>query len=286
MTDVPVPGARTAASVPPVLPALPHATLTRTPLTRRTLAGQRRAAGLDWWAAGREAGLLVLLYVGYTVARLLGTDDHAAALARGVWLHGTEHALHLGASGLVAFVAAHTWLALAVSFWYAAAHYLVTPLVLALLWWRRPSTYRRARTALVLATVVALACYLLLPVAPPRLVPGTVDVLAQTSSYGWWSAHGPAPKGVGLSTNQFAALPSMHVGWAVWVALAARALVPHRHRRWAPLLWVYPATTAFVVVATGNHWVADVVAGVLVVLASYAVVRAATTPLPVPDRVP
>jgi hypothetical protein len=66
-------------------------------------------------------------------------------------------------------------------------------------------------------------------------------------------------------------MPSLHVGWAVWVAL-----VVHRfsgHRRLAAWAWAYPAVTTFVVVATANHYVVDALAGAAVVLVADVVVR-------------
>jgi hypothetical protein len=72
----------------------------------------------------------------------------------------------------------------------------------------------------------------------------------------------------GLS-NQYAAMPSLHVGWAVWVAVQLRAHSTRAAvRRWA---WTYPALTTLVVVATANHYVLDAVAGAAVALAGQAI---------------
>ena len=54
--------------------------------------------------------------------------------------------------------------------------------------------------------------------APPRMLPGYVDVLATTSVHGWWGSDASAPKGLGGLTNELAAMPSLHVGWALWCA--------------------------------------------------------------------
>ena len=114
------------------------------------------------------------------------------------------------------------------SYWYATLHYLVTPAVLAWAYRRGSDRYRRLREALLVATVLGLIGFVLLPTAPPRMLPGFVDTLGRTSAYGWWGGDASAPRGLGGLTNQFAAMPSLHVGWSVWVASAAFGLVRRR----------------------------------------------------------
>ena len=109
-------------------------------------------------------------------------------------------------------------LPLAASYWYSALHYLVTPAVLLWVYRRHPLGYRRVRNVLVGATAAGLVGFVLLPVAPPRMLPGYVDVLATTSVHGWWGSDASAPKGLGGLTNELAAMPSLHVGWALWCA--------------------------------------------------------------------
>lgn len=150
------------------------------------------------------------------------------------------------------------------SFWYAALHYVVTPAVLAYLFFRRSDDYARARNAIVIGSAIGLVCYMTLPTAPPRLMPGGhyLDVLAQTAHYGWWSEHASAPAGLGHMTNELAAMPSLHVGWTVWVAWA---LWPHVNTLGRTLACLYVAGTTLVVIATGNHWLLDAVAGAAVI---------------------
>ena len=91
------------------------------------------------------------------------------------------------------------------------------------------------------------------------MLAGWTDLLAVHSAAGWWGGEASAPQGLGWLTNQLAAFPSMHAGWALWVALAVSHVV---RRRWiAALAWTHAILTAIVVVGTGNHWVLDVVAG-------------------------
>ncbi|MBF4163055.1 phosphatase PAP2 family protein [Nocardioides acrostichi] len=222
-----------------------------------------------------ELGLIAALYVGYSAGRTLADNDlglatgHALRIAR---LEQLTH-VHIEASW-VSWLSEHLVLAVAASYWYSVAHYAVTGAVMLLLWWRRRAVYVRERRTLVLASVVALAVYITIPVAPPRLLAGYGDVLALTAPWGWWSSHASAPAGLGYLTNELAAMPSLHVGWAVWVALVVWRAVP---RAWVRVLAVaYPLTTSMVVIATGNHWVLDVLAGAgLMLLADLVVMRLA-----------
>jgi hypothetical protein len=154
-------------------------------------------------------------------------------------------------------------LAVAASYWYSLLHYLVTPAVLFWVYRARPLAYRQVRDALVLASGIGLLGFTLLPMAPPRMLPGFVDTLAMTANAGWWGDDASAPRGLGELTNQLAAMPSLHVGWAVWVAWVVVRLTK---RRWLRALAVaYPVMTTLVVVATANHYLLDAVAGAAVV---------------------
>ena len=214
----------------------------------------------------REVVLVVGLYMAYSATRLAasGSWDVAKSHARGIldverWLHiDIEHTLNT-------FTSQHTWFEVATSYWYQSMHYLVTPTVLVVLFLRRPLLYRPARTALLGATFLALFGYFFFPTAPPRLLGQYVDTVSESSVYGWWpSAAEQAASGANSVTNQVAAMPSMHVGWAVWVSVVLAFLV---RRTWAKIaVWGYAATTTVVVVLTGNHWVLDAVAGAALVL--------------------
>jgi hypothetical protein len=222
-----------------------------------------------------ELGLVLVLYVTYSASRMLADDSMAPAVGRAVRLQGFESAVGLDWEEALNrwFVDVHS-VGLFGSYWYAAAHYLVTAVVLVWLYRRGAADYSQARRVLVLATVLALSFYLLMPTAPPRLSGGFVDVLDLHSAQGWWGGDASAPRGLGGLTNQVAAMPSLHAGWALWVAL-----VLYRHARppWRLLGWAHAGVTAVVVVGTGNHWVLDVLAGWFVVLLGDAVVRFTST---------
>ncbi|PWN04284.1 hypothetical protein DJ010_01125 [Nocardioides silvaticus] len=153
-------------------------------------------------------------------------------------------------------------------YFYAVMHYVATPTVLFLSWKVGGWKYRRGYWSLVLASAVALLVYMNYPVAPPRLVPGdgVADVMRAFAGYGWWGGAASAPRGIGDATNQYAALPSLHCGWALWCALQ---MWDFKGRWWRPLAVLYPSAQAFVVIATGNHYVIDVLLGCGLVLATH-----------------
>ena len=169
-------------------------------------------------------------------------------------------------------VSAHQALAIVTVYLYASLHYLVTPIVLIWLWRRHRDAYSPARQTLVIATLLALVGYTLLPIAPPRMLPGFVDTMARYAHAGWWGGDASAPRGTGQLTNQLAAMPSMHVGWALWCGWQ---LVQHAKPMAVRLLGAgYPLVMTFVVVATGNHYLLDAVAGIVVIVLAGSMRRA------------
>lgn len=251
-----------------VLPGLPPGR----PL--RSTVARRRGRG------ARELLLLTLCYGCYAVARVLVDDDWSRALASADAILTLERSVGIDVErDLNRLTVGTEALGVAMSWWYATTHFVVTVVVLVWAWRRGPAQYVPARRILLGATFAALACYVLVPTAPPRFVPGYDDVLAQTSGYGYWSDSASAPEGFGDLTNQLAAMPSMHAGWAFWVALVVARLSSRRIVGAAG--WGYAATTALVIVATGMHWVLDAVAGwALVAAVAYVVRRHTSGPTP------
>lgn len=238
------------------------------PAVRTRTARTRAPVGR---AGLRELGILALVYVGYAASRVLADDSLAPAVARAVRILDLERTLHLDVEAdLNRWFLEHDTIGVAASFHYASAHYLLTLLVVVWLYARHRAAYGPARLALVGATGVALLAYLVMPTAPPRLMDGWTDLLAVHSATGWWGGEASAPQGLGWLTNQLAAFPSMHAGWALWVALAVSHVT--RRRAVATLAWAHALVTAVVVVGTGNHWVLDVVAGWAVVLIAWRTV--------------
>jgi hypothetical protein len=224
----------------------------------------------------REVLLVVGVYSLYDLTRFLVAGDHDGAISHGLWLLRHERSWGLDPEHVLNRVcSAHIMLGLPADYAYATLHYIVTPVVLIWMWRAHGPSYGRARTVLMIATILGLIGFSLLPVAPPRLLPGFVDTMAKFSHWGWWSNDASAPRGLGGDTNQFAAMPSLHVGWALW---SGWQLLRHgRHTVTRVLGVLYPLVMSVVVLATANHYLLDVVGGVVAVLVAAAVAWALAT---------
>lgn len=263
-----------------------QATEQTTGLERARSSGVLPAVG----RAGIEITLIAILYVGYVVSRTFADTAFAPARGRALDILTFEKSWRIDVeSWLNDQFFAHDWIGVASSFWYATTHYFVTLGILVWLYRRSASLYVTARRALVGASLMGLAFYLLMPTAPPRLVGGYHDILSLNSGIGWWSQNGSAPKGMGDITNDLAAFPSLHAGWSLWVAIVLiMAGVP---RIVQGIGLAYAFTMSVVIIGTGNHWVIDAVVGWMVVLLSFAAViawergRAAVAQEDVPERV-
>jgi hypothetical protein len=190
------------------------------------------------------------------------------AYGNGHFLLHLEQVLHLDPEAtLDHWLAGHPALGWVAGNYYDNVHFVVTLGLIGLLWWRFPDRYRPLRNGLVLTNLVAMVVFWLVPTAPPRLLDPAVylDVVGQSHSFGSWHTGTLA-----TAANQLAALPSMHLGWAMWAALAVWRISPGRW--WRFLVWLYPAATTVVVMATGNHYLLDAVAGVVVFALSQLVV--------------
>jgi hypothetical protein len=167
------------------------------------------------------------------------------------------------------WLAAHQSLGLILSLYYDNAHFLVTLGLLGWLWWKRADVYRPLRNALVVVNILGFAVFWLYPVAPPRMLKGYTDVVASTNAFGSWHTGALASQ-----ANQLAAMPSLHIAWAVWCTLVLWTV---SKRRWVRVLAVlYPCMTALAVLSTGNHFLLDIVGGLVVIALAVAIVRLAT----------
>ncbi len=219
-----------------------------------------RRAGLAWprLPAAAELATIGAGYAAYSLVRLAIRAGHQAAFAHAAELWQAERLLHVNAEPYLNHPAAGCLVfAEAAGYYYGLAHFLVTPLVLAWLYLRRPAAFPRLRSALVLATAAANVVFWAWPAAPPRFsVPGMTDILVTRDILG--AAH---PRGATGLVNLYAAMPSLHVAWAAWCALA---LVTASRGRWRRLAWLYPAVTTLVVLASANHFVLDAAGGLAV----------------------
>ena len=231
------------------------------------------------------------VYAIYDELRTAATGSMASAMAHARHIASVERASGLSIERAVQDATLHLpWLVGICNVCYSATHLVAPPIVLATLYWKVPERYRQWRNVFLVMLGLSLLCFWLYPVLPPRLVPGSQHVADTTSSY--FNVTGVPGAGVVTAatrssapqwapfTNPMAAMPSLHVGWAVWASLA---LWPIVRRRWVRgMIAAYPLLMIWSVIVTGNHWLLDAVGGVAVVAAAYLATRMITGA--VPDR--
>lgn len=217
-----------------------------------------------WWV---EALTIVWLCWIYDAITNLAPLRLHAALTHAQDILRFEQTLHIDPErSLDHWLAGHHTIGLLVSDYYDNAHFIVTLGLLGYVWWRRADIYRPLRNTLVLANVLAFIVFWRFPVAPPRMLPGFTDVVAATHAIGSWHTGALASQ-----ANELAAMPSLHIAWAVWCTLVVWKMTS---RRWARALAViYPFLTGFAVLSTGNHFVCDVLGGLLTIFVSALIVR-------------
>ncbi|ALV32239.1 phosphatase PAP2 family protein [Streptomyces sp. CdTB01] len=243
-------------------------------ITATTLRAASSRGRLRWWS---ELPLIAVVYTLYSGARLLVRGKVGDAVGHGVDILHDERRVHLDPERWFnQLFAHHAFLGVPADFAYASLHYIVTPATLVWLWCRHRAHYRVARTGLTISTLIGLVGFTLLPTAPPRLLTGGhgfIDTMAQYSSFGWWGSAASAPRGMGHLTNQYAAMPSLHVGWSLWCGI----LLFRYGRHWSvrTLGVIYPIATTLIVLGTANHYLMDVVAGVLVMGVGFALAKPA-----------
>lgn len=147
---------------------------------------------------------------------------------------------------------------------YVWAHLPVTALFFVWLYRRRREAYPFVRNAFFVANGIALAVFVVFPVAPPRLMTdeGFIDTLSLFSGI---NLHGGHLSGL---FNPFAAVPSMHFAYALMIGVVAAALIRHWHLRL--LMLMYPFLVFITIVGTGNHYVLDALAGGAVIISAFA----------------
>lgn len=223
----------------------------------------------------REVLLVAIIYVGYEASRGLDPGTAAQAVHNGLRFLRWENAVHLDPERALAQALMRiTPLAVLAAYLYSTMHYVITPIVLVWMYRRHRTAYPTARTCLAAATIIGLVGFALLPTAPPRLLPGggVPDVLYDLRHWGWWGSEGSVPSGVPRGwANQFAAMPSLHLGWALWCGVL---LWRYSSRNWIRWLGAaYPVVIAATVLATGNHYLLDVVGGCAAVALGFAIAR-------------
>jgi hypothetical protein len=163
------------------------------------------------------------------------------------------------------------WLADVSNYYYAVMHFIVVVAVLVWVYVEHPMNYRSTRTALYATNGLAAIGFWFYPLAPPRLMQSQsyIDTVVKYHTWGSWGSGG-----ISKVSNQFAAMPSLHIGWSLWAGITLFMLT---RRWWIRVLAVaYPLVTFFVIVGTANHFVLDAAGGVVVLALGFGIQRVLT----------
>jgi len=162
-------------------------------------------------------------------------------------------------------------------FWnifYGSLHFLVTIFAMVFLYLRFPLRYRRYRNIILSTTAFALIGFVTFPLMPPRLLNAGEPYGAELSQYefvdslakvgGLWSFDSGT---IASISNQWAAMPSLHIGWAMWCTLALYPVLRSSWSRFA--IAIYPVLTLYAIVVTANHYWIDAVGGAIILVAGW-----------------
>lgn len=199
--------------------------------------------------------LLVDSFVG--AARTASARSHAERVIQlEQWLHiDIEPQLNAWLSG-------HTGLRTAANYEYATTYLISAALLLVISYVWTPRLYRQARNSFIVLNLLAFVCFAAVPLMPPRMLPGFVDTVASGGTVGSWGS--PIVAGA----NQLAAMPSLHMAWALWVSVM---LARMSHAHWLQIVSaIHVLVTLYVVVATANHYILDVIGAAIVVTVAVA----------------
>lgn len=232
-------------------------------------AGRKLQSGhtLYWWA---EVLAILGYYFVYSAIRNWNASNAGAAFDNAKHVIQWERWIGIYHEETLQDWALHFKpLIIAANYFYGSLHFVVTIGVAVFLFRRFTNDYPFYRNTLAVTTALALIGFRLFPLMPPRLLDdapgpgyGYIDTLADFPTF--WSFNSGA---VSKISNQFAAMPSVHIAWATWCALA---LVPRVKHRWAKVLAImYPTTTTIVIVITANHYILDAAGGLIALAAGW-----------------
>lgn len=240
---------------------------------RLRIGGRRLRDGrsLYWWV---EIAAVVTFYFVYSAIRNANQGSTTEAFENARRIIDLQRNLGFYVEETLQDWALHFKpLVIACNYFYGSLHFVVTIGAALFLYHRFSDDYPRFRNTLGITTAMALIGFVTFPLMPPRLLPaatyGFVDTLARYPTF--WSFNSGAMSEI---SNQYAAMPSVHVAWATWCALV---LVPRVHTRWARgLANAYPIATVVVIVLTGNHYLLDAVGGLAILGIGYVIAHRVT----------
>ena len=253
---------------------------TEPPNRSKFFAGRTLSDGktIVWW---REILIIAAVNVVYETVRNLSAGKPSKAYSNalliidwqrnlGIWHEQAMQQFALGFTPLIVFA----------NYFYGSIYIIATLFTLIFLYSKFPDDYPLFRNTLMIGTLCGLIGFALFPLMPPRLLDDTlllqgtnanlwfgfIDTLVEYPTF--WSFNDPAMKTI---SNQFAAMPSLHCGWAFWTFIS---LLPRMKSWWSKTLVVlYPVLTVYVVIITANHYVLDAVAGFALFTFAYFVAR-------------
>ena len=206
-----------------------------------------------------QLAIFVFADLCYETVRGVAESNDAIPFQNARSIMSTEKTLHFFVEqSIQSWAMGHRFLIDFSNFMYVNSHFVITTSALVWLYLRHNDRFYFVRNMFVVAMGLALAGDLLLPTAPPRFFPelGFVDTIAYSVNVKHDSGF------VTLFFNPYAAVPSMHVAFALLIAGPAAMIV---RRKAVKVLWaLYPLVVSFVVIVTGNHWAMDALAGAAV----------------------
>jgi membrane-associated phospholipid phosphatase len=226
--------------------------------------------------ARAQLGIFLLAYLLYSAARFVTIGDLGVATTNAEWIIDLEDKLGVAVEASVQHGLTGTVVLWLLNHLYLAAQLVVLPGALVFLYRRSKPMYERLRNTILATWVLSIPIYAAFPVAPPRLTEasGLLDTITTQTGLALDSS---------LTTsfyNELAAVPSLHVGFAVAIGVALAGVLRNPVARFVALLWG-PAI-GLAVVATGNHYVFDIAAGIVAAALGYllgaAVARMAQRP--------
>ena len=216
-------------------------------------------------AASFEVAVVCALFALWQVANSLTRGHTTGGKERGQWLWHAERVIHLPSETSVQdLIINHSWVVRASNYYYATAHLTLMVVFLVWLWLRHRDRYPVVRNTIAGFTAMSLLIQMI-AVAPPRLIDGT-GLIDTAQLYGQ-SVYAAIGSGI---ADEYAAMPSIHIGWAVLISVAIVACSPSRWR-WLGLL--HGVLTIFVVVATANHYWFDGIAAVMLLVPALFIAR-------------
>jgi hypothetical protein len=213
-------------------------------------------------AARAQLGIFLFAYLLYSAARFVTIGDLGVATANADWIIDLEHHAGVAVEASVQQGLTGTLALWVLNHLYLAAQLVVLPGALIFLYHRSKPMYERLRNTILATWVLSIPIYAAFPVAPPRLADsGLVDTITAQTGLSLDSS---------LTTsfyNELAAVPSLHVGFAVVIGVIVAAAV--RNPVMKVVWWLWGPAIGLAVVATGNHYVFDIAAGVVAAALGY-----------------